>query len=480
MTDSRVAIAGARGRPPRASSVDMGFHLLRLRLNNSQLEGAGSEKMRRRGGSSLLLPIYLLLLSTILVIGQGRSVNGNFHTEGGNFKLPSSGQQHPPQYFDDVENPAASAADFLLQQREQEAIQQREGDLANIVEELKQIRRSQELYDELSGNANGGQDLDGIPVLDASSNQRLSTVADQQQQQQEDNGEGPELEELRRFGNKIRELTQAKLEKESPEKPQQEEIVEKPTKEGEVEEDEGERESEEEEKKQPMIQKKGQSEFVEFVEPTVVHSSKKLRNKEILEKRIASEDERYHSRQHSKYRAFNFISSSGNVIFVAFVTMCCVFSVVGVVGGMYYYNHIRTNREDPFDDFTRYSPAGPGRDKLKKGGGGGGRGLPPAFGGFEKGDESLAYKAQLHHYQQTKQKIIGEQGTIVGGGCDPDDASDKSDDDEADLEHNFSVYECPGLAPTGDIEVQNPNFVESPTTQKKPSLTGSISGSSKK
>lgn len=45
-----------------------------------------------------------------------------------------------------------------------------------------------------------------------------------------------------------------------------------------------------------------------------------------------------------------------------------------------------------------------------------------------------------------EQKIIGEQGAIGGAECDPD-ASDKSDD-EADLEHNFSVYECPGLAPT--------------------------------
>jgi len=138
--------------------------------------------------------------------------------------------------------------------------------------------------------------------------------------------------------------------------------------------------------------------------------------------------------------------------------------VVGVVGGMYYYNHVRVSREDPFDDFTRYSPAGPGRDKLKKGR------SANAFGG-EKGDESLAYKAQLHHYQQTKQKIIGEQAGA--GSCDVD-ASDKSDD-EGDLEHNFSVYECPGLAPTGDIEVQNPNFVESPNSGKKPLPIGSSS-----
>ncbi|RCN41980.1 hypothetical protein ANCCAN_12085 [Ancylostoma caninum] len=36
------------------------------------------------------------------------------------------------------------------------------------------------------------------------------------------------------------------------------------------------------------------------------------------------------------------------------------------------------------------------------------------------------------------------------------------EDDGADDENNFSVYECPGLAPTGDIEVCNPNFAAHP------------------
>ncbi|VDM96538.1 unnamed protein product [Thelazia callipaeda] len=89
-------------------------------------------------------------------------------------------------------------------------------------------------------------------------------------------------------------------------------------------------------------------------------------------------------------------------------------------------------------DFT-YAPTGPGKNKKNK-----------------SGDEGLAYKAQLHHYQQTKQKIIsGEDGTVTIP--DVDEESDASDDD-----NNFSVYECPGLAPTGDIEVQNPNFISKP------------------
>jgi hypothetical protein len=144
------------------------------------------------------------------------------------------------------------------------------------------------------------------------------------------------------------------------------------------------------------------------------------------------------------------LQSSGNVVFIALITMCCVVSIVGVVGGAYYYNNARKANENTFDDFTRYSPAGPGRDKKQKKGRSGSGGSNVT----ENGDESLAYKAQLHHYQQTKQKIIGAEEGMAGiPGVEEDDKSD----DELE-EHNFSVYECPGLAPTGDIEVQNPNF----------------------
>lgn len=50
----------------------------------------------------------------------------------------------------------------------------------------------------------------------------------------------------------------------------------------------------------------------------------------------------------------------------------------------------------------------------------------------------LAYKAQLQHYQQQKQKILGTTGPVVS-----DTVSDNEDDTD-ELEHNFSVFECPG------------------------------------
>uniref|UniRef100_A0A915EIH0 Neural proliferation differentiation and control protein 1 n=1 Tax=Ditylenchus dipsaci TaxID=166011 RepID=A0A915EIH0_9BILA len=320
--------------------------------------------------------------------------------------------------------------------------------LQNIVEELNQQQQMRispsDVYDEQPYEQPSPQ---LHPRQQTVANGRLeehgpSSIKSQfrQRQQEVDSRATAEIQELQRLGNKFKELTQENIQEQEPSF--ESGPVETP--------------SSSRYEKPLSAQKKGQSEYVEFIEP--VHA-KKLKNMEFMEKRLADSDERMpHHSQH--YRAFNLVSNGGNIIFIAFVTMCCVFSVVGVVGGMYYYNHVKTAREDPFDDFTRYSPAGPGRDKLKKGDRGGN-----AFGG-EKGDESLAYKAQLHHYQQTKQKIIGEQAGA--GQCDVD-ASDKSDD-EADLEHNFSVYECPGLAPTGDIEVQNPNFIESPNSGSKKNI----------
>lgn len=47
-------------------------------------------------------------------------------------------------------------------------------------------------------------------------------------------------------------------------------------------------------------------------------------------------------------------------------------------------------------------------------------------------DDSLAKAAHLHHYEQTKQKIIGSDNGIN---------NDEQSDDEADLEEaNFSIY----------------------------------------
>ncbi|KAK0402862.1 hypothetical protein QR680_016580 [Steinernema hermaphroditum] len=185
-----------------------------------------------------------------------------------------------------------------------------------------------------------------------------------------------------------------------------------------------------EEPKTPIVaQKKGQYEFVEFVEPSVMKSSKSM---ETVEKRRVIDS------SNAEPVGIAGFSQSGNVMFLVAATVFVVATVTG--GGIFYKVH--QNRQQPSSDFSHYAPAGPGKDKR---------------GAKRTGDDTLAYKAQLHHYQQTKQKIIsGDEGALPQAGLEG--AYDDGAVSEEEEENNFSVYECPGLAPTGDIEVQNPNF----------------------
>ncbi|XP_026333366.1 uncharacterized protein LOC113240301 isoform X2 [Hyposmocoma kahamanoa] len=76
------------------------------------------------------------------------------------------------------------------------------------------------------------------------------------------------------------------------------------------------------------------------------------------------------------------------------------------------------------------------------------------------GDRKLAHSAHMYHYQHQKQQIIAmernglEQRT--GSVSDPES-------EEENEEGDYTVYECPGFATTGDMEVKNPLFSEDPT-----------------
>ncbi|KRZ51712.1 Neural proliferation differentiation and control protein 1 [Trichinella nativa] len=70
-------------------------------------------------------------------------------------------------------------------------------------------------------------------------------------------------------------------------------------------------------------------------------------------------------------------------------------------------------------------------------------------------DSKLASAAQLYHFQHTKQQII----SMEHPSCDVKEVM--SDDSEVEEdEGDYSVYECPGLAPTGNMEINNPLFIK--------------------
>ncbi|XP_046607666.1 uncharacterized protein LOC124298964 [Neodiprion virginianus] len=77
------------------------------------------------------------------------------------------------------------------------------------------------------------------------------------------------------------------------------------------------------------------------------------------------------------------------------------------------------------------------------------------------GDRRLAQSAQMYHYQHQKQQIIAMESRTAAA-RDPGSVSEAESDEENE-EGDYTVYECPGLAPTGEMEVKNPLFHDDPT-----------------
>ena len=74
---------------------------------------------------------------------------------------------------------------------------------------------------------------------------------------------------------------------------------------------------------------------------------------------------------------------------------------------------------------------------------------------LNSGDRRLAQSAQMYHYQHQKQQMIAMEK--ANNDTKPDNQSDSEGETE---EGDYTVYECPGLAPTGEMEVKNPLFKE--------------------
>uniref|UniRef100_UPI00358DEB35 neural proliferation differentiation and control protein 1 isoform X2 n=1 Tax=Myxine glutinosa TaxID=7769 RepID=UPI00358DEB35 len=86
-------------------------------------------------------------------------------------------------------------------------------------------------------------------------------------------------------------------------------------------------------------------------------------------------------------------------------------------------------------------------------------------------DRKLAQSAQMFHYQHQKQQILSMERN-KDNGADSKSGTDSEDDNDGE----YTVYECPGLAPTGEMEVLNPlfdeddvNSLQTSTERQKPS-----------
>ncbi|XP_029025538.1 neural proliferation differentiation and control protein 1a [Betta splendens] len=83
---------------------------------------------------------------------------------------------------------------------------------------------------------------------------------------------------------------------------------------------------------------------------------------------------------------------------------------------------------------------------------------PPApTAGTTMGDKTLAQSAQMYHYQHQKQQML----SMGNHKPEPKVLDSEVTSDEEEVGGDFTVYECPGLAPTGEMEVKNPLFDDS-------------------
>ncbi|XP_047381297.1 neural proliferation differentiation and control protein 1 isoform X6 [Sciurus carolinensis] len=77
----------------------------------------------------------------------------------------------------------------------------------------------------------------------------------------------------------------------------------------------------------------------------------------------------------------------------------------------------------------------------------------PATTRVSPGDQRLAHSAEMYHYQHQRQQML-----CLERHKEPPKELDSASSDEENEDGDFTVYECPGLAPTGEMEVRNPLF----------------------
>lgn len=135
-----------------------------------------------------------------------------------------------------------------------------------------------------------------------------------------------------------------------------------------------------------------------------------------------------------------------DVYFTTIVAVSSAVAVFAIVGAGICYHRLQKNAKATEDvEYPAYGVTGPGKE------------ISPTAGG----DRKLAQNAQMYHYQHQKQQMIAfdshQNNANRGGGLLSDDESDEGE------EGDYTVYECPGLATTGEMEVRNPLFSEDQT-----------------
>ncbi|XP_011305189.1 uncharacterized protein [Fopius arisanus] len=139
---------------------------------------------------------------------------------------------------------------------------------------------------------------------------------------------------------------------------------------------------------------------------------------------------------------------NNDVYFIAIVAGCSAAAMFALVLISLTWCRLQRNVKAAADiDYPAYGVTGPNKD------------VSPS------GDQRLAHSAQMYHFQHQKQQIIAMEKSAASR--DPGSVSEAESDEENE-EGDYTVYECPGLAPAGEVEVKNPMFNDDPTPATPP------------
>ncbi|XP_077005083.1 neural proliferation differentiation and control protein 1 isoform X2 [Tamandua tetradactyla] len=130
----------------------------------------------------------------------------------------------------------------------------------------------------------------------------------------------------------------------------------------------------------------------------------------------------------------------GDGLALVLIAACCVASVAAlVVAALCWCRLQRQIRLTQKADYA--APPAPGSPSPLR--------VSPA-------DQRLAQSAEMYHYQHQRQQML-----CLERHKEPSKELDSASSDEENEDGDFTVYECPGLAPTGEMEVRNPLFDDS-------------------
>ncbi|XP_016403732.1 neural proliferation differentiation and control protein 1a isoform X1 [Sinocyclocheilus rhinocerous] len=132
--------------------------------------------------------------------------------------------------------------------------------------------------------------------------------------------------------------------------------------------------------------------------------------------------------------------SSRDSLLVLMISLCIIVgSMALIIAAVCWVRLQRETRLAQKVDFPAFHAAGPNHNHTSS------------------GDTTLAHSAQMYHYQHQKQQMLSMEKRKA----EPKVSESGASSDEENEVGDFTVYECPGLAPTGEMEVKNPLFDDS-------------------